>query len=84
MEAFIEEYDVQLRRETLKAAFADRIVGERFFSRLKEDERKLSFRVHGRRRVEIHVGLVLIDRLVTALANRLDDPTTNLQRTKPW
>ena len=33
---------------------------------------------------KIEVGLALIDRLVTALANRLDDPTGNLRRTKPW
>ncbi len=84
VEALAEEHDVQLDRKALEAAFADLIVGERFFSGLKEDERKLTFRVHGRRRVETHVGLVLIDRLVTALANRLDDPTANLRRTKPW
>ena len=30
-----------------------------------------------------HVGLVLIDRLLTALANRLDDPSAHLRRTKP-
>lgn len=84
VEAFVEEDGVQLDRDALRDAFADRIVGERFFSGLKEDDRKLTFRVQGRQRVETHVGLVLIDRLVTALANRLDDPTANLRRTKPW
>lgn len=84
VEALVEEDDVQLDRKALEAAFADRIVGERFFSGLKEDARKLTFRVRGRHRVETHVGLILIDRLVTALANRLDDPTANLRRTKPW
>ena len=84
VEALVEKHDIKLDRDALEAAFADRIVGERFFSGLKEDARKLTFRVQGRRRVETHVGLVLIDRLVTALANRLDDPTANLRRTKPW
>lgn len=84
IEAIAEEHGVQLDRATLRAAFADRIVGERFFSTLKADERRLSFRVQGRRRVESHVGLVLIDRLLTALANRLDDPTANLRKVKPW
>jgi len=84
VEAFVEGTTVTLDRKALNDAFADRIVGERFFSGLKEDERKLTFRVQGRQRVETHVGVVLIDRLVTALANRLDDPTGNLRRTKPW
>jgi hypothetical protein len=84
VEAFVEEYGVQLDRGALKEAVAGRIAGERFFSGLKEDDRKLTFRVQGRQRVETHVGLVLIDRLVTALANRLEDPTANLRRTKPW
>lgn len=51
---------------------------------LKEDERKLTFCVHGRQRVETHVGRIMIDRLVTALATRLDDPTVDLRKTKPW
>lgn len=84
VEAFTEEYGVQLDRAALTDAFAGRIAGERFFSGLKEDDRKLTFRVQGRQRVETHVGLVLINRLVTALANRLDDPTANLRKTKPW
>ena len=84
IEAIAEEHGVQLDRAALRAAFADRIVDERFFSPLKEDERRLSFRVHGRRRVESYIGLVLIDRLLTALANRLDDPTANLRKAKPW
>ncbi|MHC3439669.1 transposase, partial [Natrialbaceae archaeon A-gly3] len=84
VEAFVEDTEVTLDRNALDDTFADRIVGERFFSGLKEDERKLTFRVQGRKRVETHVGLVLIDRLVTALSNRLDDPTGNLRRTKPW
>ena len=50
----------------------------------KEGDRRLDFRVQGRHRVETHVGLVLIDRLLTALANRLDDPTANLRKAKPW
>lgn len=83
VEAFAEEYGIQLDRAALKDAFAGDSAGERFFSGLKEDDRKLAFRVQGRQRVETHVGLVLIDRLVTALANRLDDPTANLRRTKP-
>jgi hypothetical protein len=84
IEAIAEEHGVTLDRDALRDAFADRIVGERFFSTLKEDERRLSFRVHGRQRVETHVGLVLLDRLITALANRLDDPNANLRKTKPW
>ncbi|MCH7661973.1 MAG: hypothetical protein IH933_15805, partial [Euryarchaeota archaeon] len=71
-------------RDALHDAIDGRIAVERFFSTFKEDERRLAFRVQGRRRVETHVGLVLIDRLVTALANRLDDPTANLRKTKPW
>ena len=53
-------------------------------STFKEDDRRLNFRVQGRQRVETHVGLILIDRLLTAFANRLDDPTANLRKTKPW
>ena len=84
IEATAEDHGVQLDREALRAAFADDSVGERIFSTLKEDERRLSFRVQGHRRVESHVGLVLIDRLLTALANRLDDSTANLRKAKPW
>jgi hypothetical protein len=40
--------------------------------------------VQGRQRVETHVGLALIDRLLTALANRLNDPTANLRKARPW
>ena len=32
----------------------------------------------------LHVGLVLIDCLFTALAKRLDDSTANLRKAKPW
>jgi hypothetical protein len=84
IETIAEEFGVQLDQETLQAAFADWIVGERFFSILKEDKRRLSFRVQGRQRVETHVGLVLIDRLITTLANRLDDPAASPRKAKPW
>lgn len=84
IEETVTKHDVQLDRDALRDAFDGRIAVERFFSTFKEDERRLSFRVQGRRRVETHVGLVLIDRLVTALANRLDDLTANLRKTKPW
>ena len=47
VEALAEEHDVQLDRDALEAAFADDPVGERFFSGLKEDARKLIFRVYG-------------------------------------
>ena len=33
---------------------------------------------------EVTVGLVLIDRLLTTLVNRLDDPSASLRRTNPW
>ena len=55
-----------------------------FSSTTKEDDRRLDFRAQGRHRVETHVGLVLIDRLLTALANRLDNPIANLRKAKPW
>ena len=84
VEALVNDHAVRLNREALRASFADRIVGERFCRGLKKDDRKPPFRVKGRRRLETHVGLVLIDRLVTALANRLDDPRANLRRTNPW
>src|SRR5699024_762399 len=80
IEALAEESDVQLDRTALQDAFDGRIAVERFFSTAKEDDRRLSFRVQGRQRVETHVGLVLIDRLLTALANRLDNPTANLRK----
>jgi len=47
VEALAKEHDVQLDRDALEAAFADLIAGERFFSGLKEDARKLTFRVYG-------------------------------------
>lgn len=84
IEDTVEEHDVHLDSDALDDAFDGRIAVERFFSTFKEDDRRLNFRVQGRRRVETHVGLVLIDRLLTALANRLDDPTANLRKTKPW
>ena len=84
IEAITEESDVRLDCAALQDAFDGRIAVERFFSTFKEDDRRLSFRVHGRQRVETHVGLVLIDRLLTALANRLDDPAANLRKAKPW
>ena len=84
VEDTVEEHDVHFDRDALSDAFDGRIAVERFFSTFKEDDRRLDFRVQGRRRVETHVGLVLIDRLLTALANRLDDPSANLRRTKPW
>jgi|AntDeeMetagen285_2_1112576.scaffolds.fasta_scaffold08739_1 hypothetical protein len=80
----VEEYDVHLDQDALDDAFDGRIAVERFFSTVKEDGRRLAFRVQGRQRVETHVGLVLIDRLLTALANRLDDPTANLRKARPW
>jgi hypothetical protein len=61
-----------------------RIAVERFFSIFKQDNRRLEFRVQGCRHVFLHVGLVLIDRLFTALAKRLDDSTANLRKAKPW
>lgn len=84
VEAFAADHDVHLDRGGLEEVFVDRVAVERFFSGFKEDERKLQFRVQGRQRVETHVGLILIDRLLTALANRQDDPSANLRRTKPW
>jgi len=84
IEAITEENGVQLDRDALQDAFDGRIAVERFFSTTKEDDRRLDFRVQGCHRVETHVGLVLIDRLLTALANRLDDPTANLRKAKPW
>ena len=84
IEAIAEESGVQLDRDALQDAFDGRIAVERFFSTTKEDDRRLDFRVQGRHRVETHVGLVLIDRLLTALANRLDYPTANLRKAKPW
>lgn len=58
VEAFAEEYNVQLDRGALRDAFAGNSAGERFFSGLKEDDWNLTFRVQGRQRVETHVGLV--------------------------
>ena len=84
IEDTVKEHDVHLDRDALQDAFAGDSAVERFFSTTKEDDRRLDFRVQGRRRVETHVGLVLIDRLLTALANRLDNPTANLRKAKPW
>ena len=84
IEAITEENGVQLDCDALQDAFDGRIAVERFFSTTKEGDRRLDFRVQGCHRVETHVGLVLIDRLLTALANRLDDPTANLRKAKPW
>lgn len=38
VEAMVEEHGITLDSEAFRAAFADRIVGERFFSGLKEDD----------------------------------------------
>ena len=83
IEAIIEGSGVQLDRDALQDAFDGRIAVEHFFSTTKEDDRRLDFRVQGRHRVETHVGLVLIDLLLTALANRLNDPTANPRKAKP-
>lgn len=84
IELLVQEYDVSLDEDDLTDAFDGRIAVERFFSTLKEDEQILQFRSHGRDRVETHVGLVLIDRLITVLSNWIQDPTVNLGKAKPW
>ena len=84
IETITEESGVQLDCDALQDGFEGRIAVERFFSTTKEDDRRLDFRVQGRHRVETHIGLVLIDRFLTALANRLDNPIANLRKAKPW
>ena len=52
---------------------------ERLFGVLKDDERKLEFNKRGFERVATQVYLVLIDRLLTALAKWARNPEANLR-----
>ncbi len=60
--------------------FRQRQAAEPLFSILKDDDQKLEFRKRGFERVATQVYLVLIDRLLTALAKWTRNPDANLLR----
>lgn len=65
--------------DDLDDEFSSRLAAERFHTVLKEDDQRLDFRSHGRDRVETHIYLVLIDRLLTGLGKWMDNPSANLR-----
>jgi len=71
--------DEMLEDVDLNETFRHRQAAERLFGVLKDDERKLEFNKRGFERVATQVYLVLIDRLLTALAKWTRNPEANLR-----
>jgi hypothetical protein len=71
-EALVEEIE-------LDETFRQRQAAERLFGVLKDDDRKLEFTKRGFERVATQVYLVLINRLLTALAKWERNPDANLR-----
>ncbi|MFB6150943.1 MAG: hypothetical protein ABEJ40_03970, partial [Haloarculaceae archaeon] len=82
IEKLVEEGEVDeelIDGVELGETFRQRQAAERLFSVLKDDDRKLEFTKHGFERVATQVYLVLIDRLLTALAKWKRNPEANLR-----